>query len=295
MLEWYETNIVDDTRNVEDFNYSDFPKSVQNIPSIFDYKWTLSGTIAPISSSANIPSFPFLSSVKNHSMRLEACQSLSRELSNELKSLKYNVRDDYQYELERYADNLSKKQRHRNILLADAAMRTLRTLFSAEASILPPPFAARLKTLMEQHIGLRPFYPEIEEFYQDVRSGRLLAPLPLDAVEKFIEGVIAATPETFDPGVAAGIDEGTREVPSVSAADLPPADPEQPTPPADPLGELDPATSRNLQIAGVINKLWEVFSKGEVTRKSLDSWLKVYSYLSIHVRPIIQWLSQLVS
>jgi hypothetical protein len=37
-------------------------------------------------------------------------------------------------------------------------VRVIRSLFAAEQDFLPAPFAAELKVLLEQHIGLRAYY-----------------------------------------------------------------------------------------------------------------------------------------
>src|SRR4030095_7556071 len=112
-----------------------------------------------------------------HANRLDACRTLSGDLAHALSAKKYNARSDYAETLGKYAQRLPQQPGDGNILLADAAARTLRDMFAAEVDILPIGLAAGLKTLLEQHIGLRVYYPEIEQFYRDVQTGHIEAPL----------------------------------------------------------------------------------------------------------------------
>jgi hypothetical protein len=100
-----------------------------------------------------------------------------------------NARREYKETLDDYLRDLPKQPGEGNFILADAHARVLRSMFQAEAAYLPFPLAGKLKILLEQHIGLRAYYPAVEEFYQSVRTGHLERPLPLDAVEDFIQGV----------------------------------------------------------------------------------------------------------
>ena len=74
--------------------------------------------------------------------------------------------------------------------------------------ILPEPLGAKLKIFLEQHIGLRAYYPATEEFYESVRSGHLERPLPLDAVEDLIRQ--AATLDVTQPGTRGRLRQGGR-------------------------------------------------------------------------------------
>ena len=69
------------------------------------------------------------------------------------------MRSDYREGLERYIGDLPSEPGAGNFLLADAEARMLRSLFAAEPHILAEPFAARLKTVLENHFALLGFYP----------------------------------------------------------------------------------------------------------------------------------------
>lgn len=218
---------------------------------------------------------------------------LARDLAKNATAGKYQIRKDYGESLSRYDERLPTRIGEGNILLADAEARTLRQLFTAEAAILSAPFAARLKTLLEQHYGLRVFYPEIARFYSDVKSGTIEKPLPQDAVDGFMEGVRANTPEIFDPSVTTAVDETAAPPPAIAPPeDAPPVEPSMPAPLADPLGELDPKKSRDYSIAGAINELWKAFRQGETTVKNAKAWNEAFRFLSEKVPPILDWLHQ---
>jgi hypothetical protein len=143
---------------------------------------------------------------KDHTNRMEVCRALCGDLISELRAGRYQAREEYVAGLERYLTRLPDRPGDGNILLADAEARTLRNLFGAESNILSVAFSSKLKTYLEQHIGLRVFYPEIAKFYRDVQTGKLEQPLPLDAVEGFVRGVQESTPDVFDPSVAETIE-----------------------------------------------------------------------------------------
>jgi hypothetical protein len=210
-----------------------------------------------------------------------------------LKNRRYQVRGEYADGLAKYASRLPDAPGSGNILLADAEARTLRNLFAADAQILSPGFASQLKTLLEQHIGLRPYYPEIEKFYRDVQTGHLETPLPQDAVEGFVNGVRGNTPMVFDVSVGGAIEEIAQPVPIVrppSADDRWQADQNQVVPPTDPLKELDPKKARDFSVGGVINALWRVFLEGERLPKAAEAWHDAGETLRPYVEAILEWL-----
>lgn len=265
------------------------PRSIKGVPSAFGYFWSEQKTIGIEPSSANTPTFPFSSSEQDYLKRLEVCRTLTAELIEDLEQRSHNIRGEYRLELHKYLARLPSKRDEGNILLADATARTLRDLFAAEAGILPLPFAARLKTILEQHIGLRPFYPEIESFYHDVKSGRLEAPLPLDAINGVITAVQSHTPEIFDPSVSRAFDD-TNEGPPVVAHSEASVTTSEPIPPPDPLGELNPGMSHDFLVAGVINKLWQVFMAGEKIHRAGVAWRTTYDSLLPPVSQVLDWL-----
>jgi hypothetical protein len=180
--------------------------------------------------------------------------------------------------------------------LADAEARTLRNLFSAEADILSVAFAAKLKTFLEHHMGLRVFYPGVENFYRDVQNGRISEPLPLDAIEGVLRGVKENTPVVFEPTVQEAIegsidDSKVGSSPHVTTAHT---DLNQPLPPADPLGEIDPNRASDFTFAGITNGIWKAFLQGEKIHKAMDGWSKTRDALGPHVGEILSWLHRFV-
>jgi hypothetical protein len=269
------------------------PPPLPDIPSALGFGWTDAGTIVIVSSSANWPVFPLPKSEKDHRNRLEACRTLAEDLVLALNAQVYQVRSEYSHCLKRYSSRLPINSGDGNILLADAEARTLRTLFAADANILAAGFASQLKTFLEHHIGLRPYYPEIEKFYRDVQSGRIETPLPQDAVDGIVKGIKANTPIVFDPSVSAAIEGAAQPAPSVgkpSADELPAPDPNQVTPPADPLKELDPKKARDFTFGGIVNALWKVFLEGEKVPKAGEGWNTAANTLQPYVAAILEWL-----
>jgi hypothetical protein len=177
-------------------------------------------------------------------------------------------------------------------LLADAEARILRAMFAAEQDFLPTPLAAKLKVLLEQHIGLRAYYPATEDFYESVRSGHLERPLPLDAVGGFIHGVRDYTPTIFEPNVSQSLENVAQPIPAIALAeaDAQKADTAQPVPPPDPLGEVDPEKSRQYTLASGVNDLCKVMSEGEKVGKNVEGWSKAIGTLAPYAAPILEWL-----
>jgi hypothetical protein len=269
------------------------PKPLAGIPSALGFEWTAAGTITIASSPVNWPVFPLPASEKDHCDRLDTCHTLARDMISVLKAQKYQVRDEYAEGLAKYRSRLPKGPAQGNILLADAEARTLRNLFAAEADELPYGFASHLKTFLEQHIGLRAFYPEIEKFYRDVQTGRIETPLPQDAVNGLINGVRLNSPNVFDPSVSEAIAASAQPVPDIRPphpAEPPRADQHQPMPPADPLKELDPKKARDFTVGGFVNALWKTYLEGEKVPKAAEGWHKAGETLQPYVTPILEWL-----
>ena len=268
-------------------------KPLADIPCAFGFGWTDDGTITVVSSPSNWPIFPLSSSERDHRIRLDACRTLAEDILAALKARRYQARREFADALKKYTSRLPDAPGSGNILLADAEARTLRNLFAADALILSPGFASQLKTLLEHHIGLRPFYPEIERFYRDVQSGRIETPLPQDAVDGFIRGVRDYTPSTFDPSVSTAADVSTLPAPMIGqmpAEETRPLDPNEPVPPADPLKELDPKKARDYTIGGFVNSLWKTYLEGEKVPKAAAGWKTAGAALQPYVEVILQWL-----
>jgi len=264
--------------------------AIENVPSAIDYLWS-NGRIVVGPNQASIPAFPFATSEREHRQRLEACAMLSDDLIRQLDRQRWQVREDYRLEIQRYVDRLPKGADNDNILLSDAAARVLRELFAAEQSILPGPFAAALKVLLQQHIALRPFYPELNAFYRAVQTGRIDEPLPLDAVDNIKAIVLGQTPAVFDASVSIAIGETSAPETVVAAVEIEDANAEETiSPPPDPIGELDQAKAHDFQIAGILNRLWKVLSAGEKVRSTAEAWIQTYHSMSGPMKQILEWL-----
>lgn len=268
------------------------PRSIAGVPSAFGYGWSKTNRLTLTPSSADLPRFPFPSSERDFAKRLETSRVLAEELAADLEQEKRysNVRKEFRDELMKYVARLPHKRDEGNILLADASARNLRRMLAEEVDMIPSPVATRLATIIEQHIGLRPYYPEVEVFYRDVRKGRLNAPLPLDAIEQVMRAVQEHTPSLFDQSVVAAIDESAKPNPTIVRADSPVEVTGPLSPPDDPLGELDSTKAHDFQAAGVVNKLWQVYSAGEKIYNSGGAWKDTYHALAPPVSQVLEWL-----
>jgi hypothetical protein len=266
---------------------------IDNVPSPITFDISKVGTIILASNQGGLPVFTRHATAEDHAKLLDVAISLARDLVKDLGARKYQARSDYQECLQKYCERLPARPSSGNILLADAEARTLRSLFGAEAQILDPAFAAKLKTFLEQHIGLRVFYSEIESFYRHVHAGRLERPLPMDAIDGVIKVVEEYSPRVFDVSVGRAIEGETVEPASTASIpenELPPENKSQPVPPADPLGTIDPKKAREFGLAGTVNNLWKAFVEGEKVYKSIDGWRKAGESLRPYVSEILAWL-----
>lgn len=262
-------------------------------PSLFIFGWTEDNTITVTEAVGATPTLPFATSANDHADRLSASRMLTEDLIKDLKAQRYQVRDAYRIQAERYAERLPGSLGG-SILLADAAARTLRSLFEADVEILPEGFASQLKTVLEHHQGLRPYYPEIATFYADVLSGRLEQPLPLDAIEDINRVVRENSPRLFEPSVPEALSKAA-ELPVASStagppADLPNAPPSTIRPPADPLGAVDDAKARQVGQAGTLSKLWKAIKAGKEAKEGIEGWGSVIENLRPHFDKVTDWL-----
>jgi hypothetical protein len=268
------------------------PEPIEDIRSAISFGWTSKATISVIAGLENWPVFPFKGGEQDHHNRLETCRALARDIAQSLRSGRWNARVDYPESLDQYGAYLPAQPGEGNFLLADAEARIIRAMFAAETDILPIPLAAKLKVLLEQHIGLRAYYPATEEFYESVRSGHLEAPLPIDAVEGFIQSVRDDTPTLFEPNVVRSLEEVAQPVPRVLHGDVeaPPADEAQPVPPPDPLGEVDPEKAQRFTLGGAVNAFWKTFLNGEKIHNNVEGWEKAAVVLKPYVSALLEWL-----
>ncbi len=272
------------------------PTPIENVPSAVCFGWSPKGTITVVSGALNWPTFPFKGGEPDHRHRLDACRALATDIVWSLQRGRWNVRADYGEALDQYVAYLPKQPEEGNFLLADAEARVIRAMFAAEAESLPVGLAAKLKVLLEQHIGLRAYYPQTEDFYRSVRTGHLERPLPIDAVEAFIQVVRDHTPSRFEPNVANTLENTAQPIPAIVSAhaDARKSEAAQPASPPDPIGEIDPEKAREFTAASGVNALWKVVTSGKKADENIEGWKKVIETLGPFVLPILQWLRPFV-
>jgi len=271
---------------------------LSDIPSPFTFSLSQQGTIILASGKADWPVFPLQTSQRDHENRLETCRELATDLLLGARRQGFQARGEYAHGLDGYLSRLPDLPGKGNILLADAEARTLRNLFAAEADFLPVAFASKLKTFLEQHIGLRVFYPEIANFYRDVQRGHIEAPLPLDSVTAFVKGVKDNTPTIFHPSVTVAIEDSADSPPTIEPIkkeEYQSQNSDQPRPPRDPLGEVDPHKASEFTFAGTANNLWRAFLAGEKVHKAIDGWKKADDAIRPHAVQILDWLHRFMS
>lgn len=271
----------------------ELPRPLADVPSAFTFGWNASARISIFAGAQNAAAFPFAPNAGDHVSALDASRRLVERLLADLKTRRINcTRLDYQQALERYAADLPTTPGSGNLMLADAEARMLRDLFAAEVDILSPAFAARLKIILQQHIALRAFYPEVARFYDAVQSGHLERPLPEDAVAGVGRTIAANTPRYFEPEVSDGLRQVARDAPQVTLSPDDVAGHGGATiqPPPDPLGQLEPAKSRSFSVASAINSLWKTFLKGKDVPEAIEGWRDVADKLGENVGPVLDWL-----
>jgi len=166
-------------------------------------------------------------------------------------------------------------------------------MFEADHNRLPASIAHQLKILMQGHIGLRAYYPAIEQFYESVRSGHQEAPLPPDQVASIIQDVRDNAPKIFEPNVVDTLDTTARPIPEIPSSNVDEnsnVDLSRPTPPPDPFGEVETAKAKNYQLAGILNALWKTVLDGEKLDKRVEGWSKVIAAVGPKVAEILDWL-----
>ena len=267
------------------------PEAIEDVPTPTDY-YLSDGRIFVGPNSASLPIFPNVTAAHHHAQRLQLCVVHAQDLIKDISRQRWQVREDYTIAIKRYLERLPTEDDAGNILLADAVARVIREMFAADRDILPTPFAASLKALLQQHIALRPFYPQVDEFYRAVKTGRIDEPLPLDAVSEVISVVRAQTPTVFDESVSAAIDEASSSEIQVAVVQDDLSADGSISPPPDPLGELEPTKAREFQIASSLNSLWKVFKAGSTIHAGTDAWIATYRSLSNPIKEVLVWLSQ---
>jgi hypothetical protein len=268
------------------------PSAIEGISSPITISRKPDGRIGVEPGPFSLPTLPDSSSA-DHRNALTACRNRAAQLMKLASSPQFQGRSDYAEMLGDYLDWLPSELGTGNILLADGEARTLNKLFTAEESILSTAFASKLSVLLEDHIALRSFYPEVERHYQAVSTGRLIKPLDRDAVQAIQRVIRFQTPTVFDETVSPAIDEAAKPIPDIQPPlpeDMPPAGLGRPKPPNDPIAEADPRKSRSFIIASAYNRIWGLLQKGKDTAQAVEGWHKTYELLKPHIGPIIDFL-----
>jgi hypothetical protein len=267
------------------------PSPVENISSPFTFGWTASAKLTIVAGPQNTPVFPFAQSEADHRARLEACQKQAKRLVDALKSGQFNVRPSYLRVIEEYLEELPSAPGAGSLLESDCAARTLRGLLGEDAEFLPVELKERIRRVFELHGSLLWYYPGVERFYADVRSGQLTQPLPLDAVASFVQTVEEHTPDVFDDKVARELQHKVQREPEASSPDVTTASSEAALNlPPDPFADVDPKKSHAFGIASTINALYKGFLKGKDVWQSLTSWEEIAHKLAESAGPVIEWL-----
>lgn len=240
----------------------------------------------------SLPTVPQPFSTNDHNNALAACRSRAAQLEKIASLPTFQGRREYAQMIADYMEWLPNAPGAGNILLADGEARALNKLFTADESILPAGFASKLAILLEDHIALRSFYPEVERHYAAVNTGRLIKPLPRDAVEAIQHVIQSQTPLVFAETVSPAVDEAAKVAPDIKplSTELPPADLAQPKPPRDPIADADPQKSRNYIIASAYNRIWALILRGKDTAQAIEGWQKTYELLKPYMRPILDFL-----
>jgi len=266
------------------------PNPIENISAPFDFGWNAAHRIAVVAGPQNTPIFPFAGSDHDHRDRLDACRKTVERLLADLAAQRFNARPDYRLLLETYLDELPAAPGGGNLLLADAEARVLRGLFEEDVNILSRALAERLNRILEFHIALRPFYPGVGRFYDDVRSGALSAPLPRDAIAGFVETVREYTPDIFEPSVSRGIDKVEEDFAPHPAAPAPQLEPGVLAPRPDPIDAPDPEKTQAYSLTSTINAVYRVFREGKDMAAAIKGWDEAAQKLGEHAGPVIEFL-----
>ena len=264
----------------------------------FDYGWTKTGKMTVLGDGMDHVSVPLNRSPADAKKRLEAAKALARELADDYRDGRLKncfVRPEFIRHLDRYAEKIP-SETDGNIYLSDSEARSLRTLFENDVkSGLDDGFAARMRTLLEHHQGVRPYFPDLNTFYQDVRTGQLSEPLPLDAMAKAERVVAAHTPHVFMPDVSgslAQVEQAKPEAPEASEAESNEAAPTltSMTLPPDPIADIDPERAAQQAKAGALNRIWKVLLRVEKGAKGIERVEKAISDYGKVIGPIVKWL-----
>ncbi|MCG6203974.1 hypothetical protein LPW26_04955 [Rhodopseudomonas sp. HC1] len=273
------------------------PYPLEGVPSPVAIEKMPDGRIGALAPRLSSPTVPPPVKLEDHDRSLDACFSRAGQLYDTCSKPDFQWRRDYRDALEAYLEWLPRKKNSGNMLLADGEARVLGKLFKADEAILPVGFATRLAVFLEDHIGLRAFYPEVEQHYLFIQTGRLIKPLERDAVVGIAHAVRSNSPDVFNETVRPIMDETSRLVPNPLPPlpeDLPQSDVGQPKAPKDPVSDVDPSLSREFTFASAANRIWQLLQKGKDLPDALAGWQKAYDDFKPYITTLIEWLKAFV-
>lgn len=271
------------------------PPALSHLRAAFEIRLNERNQMAAYPGSLARMVLPQAGSAQDKRQRLQALQVMTDLLLAKIREgggARYQVRPEYREYLQELRDWMpGDEPESGNIILADACYRNLRALFHAEANELSVAFSAPLKVILENFQGLRVYYPEMRAHYEDIRTGSLTTPLPLDACEGFIGVIRDFTPSHFDPSVQNAAEASTAPAPPAPPAPPEPAAAGTPMPPPDPLGEVDPQKARDKEAGSYFNAVVKGLENVEKAGKAVEGFDKVKDRLAPYWRPIWEWLS----
>ena len=271
------------------------PPALPHLSAAFEIKLNEQNLLAAFPGPLARLALPGSSGAQDKRQRLEALQALLGMLLAAIPArgtARYQVRQEYRDYLQALRRWLPCEERETgNIILADSFARNLRALFAAEAGDISLGFATQLKVILENFQGLRVYYPEVGAHYEDIRTGSLTTPLPIDACEGFIGVIRDFTPSHFDPSVQAAAEASAVPAPPAPppAAPLPAG---SPMPPPDPLGEIDPQKAREKEAGSYFNAVVKGLETIDKAGKAIDGVDKIRQKLTPYWPRIWEWLSR---
>lgn len=167
----FKTETDVNSQNTKD---QDTLQGLKGIEAPVAFGWKKDGTISVI--NGTLPKIDIAYQESDFRGRLAAVNKLTQKILHSMTSNRYNCRAEYITMLESYLETMINNDENRDFYIADAYIRAIRAMFQADSDFLEIGLASMLKVLIEQHIGLRAYYPQITAFYEDVRTGRLNKP-----------------------------------------------------------------------------------------------------------------------
>ncbi|MEL6919457.1 MAG: hypothetical protein AAFO77_00325 [Pseudomonadota bacterium] len=275
----------------------DFPEPLNNIASPISVDWNADYVLSVIGDGLGQAFVPENRSVGDAQDRLDAARTLANDLFEDLSTNAIQARQSYRTSLTRYRDRLPANTAS-NIYLADTEMRTLRNELERDMKLgMDDRLAERLTRLIEAHYGLRPYFPELLNFYDDVRAGHLAEPPPIQAFEGLQRLINDNTPTVFDPSIASAVDAVSGDPVNVLSSETGTTDkgvetsPSEVSLPPDPIKDIDPERAAQRGLAGIHNEIGKGFKSLEKGGKVIDRVNKVSKQYGPLLRQILDWVN----